>query len=117
MARHPETTLEWFSMRGEGVVFGGCHTAMNCPTMGTTNNQTWVWDGQKWEEKAPVGTGLPPSAREGHAMAYDSARGHIVLFGGYQDVYDCQGETWEWDGTSWTQVANQDDLGVNAPIP
>jgi len=33
-------------------------------------------------------------------MAYDSAGGVTVLFGGHDGSYD--GETWEWDGTSWT---------------
>jgi hypothetical protein len=32
-------------------------------------------------------------------MAYDSARGVTVLFGGHFG----DGETWEWDGTSWIQ--------------
>ncbi len=37
-------------------------------------------------------------------MAYDSARGVTVLFGGlrYPNVFD---DTWEWDGTTWTQLA------------
>jgi hypothetical protein len=30
-------------------------------------------------------------------MAYDAARGQVVLFGG------CCGDTWTWDGTDWTQ--------------
>ena len=38
-------------------------------------------------------------------MAYDSARQRIVLFGGseYQSIY---GDTWEWDGSSWTLVSS-----------
>jgi len=32
-------------------------------------------------------------------MAYDSARGVTVLFGGDRD----DGKTWEWDGASWTE--------------
>ena len=40
-------------------------------------------------------------------MAYDSARGVTVLFGGY--AYDggsqYHGDTWEWDGASWTQLS------------
>ena len=51
--------------------------------------------------------GSPPGARTGHAMAYDSARGVTVLFGG--EFYDSQsmsyellGDTWEWDGVIWT---------------
>src|SRR5262249_41018110 len=36
--------------------------------------------------------------RDQHAMAYDSTRGRVVLFGGSTGT----SETWEWDGTSWT---------------
>ena len=32
-------------------------------------------------------------------MAYDAARGVIVLFGGGRRT----AETWTWDGTAWTQ--------------
>jgi len=48
-----------------------------------------------WEPHA-----LQPSSRLYHAMAYDSARRVTVLFGGY-----CNGDTWELDGTTWTQRA------------
>ena len=37
------------------------------------------------------------------AMAYDAARGVTVLFGGYGIQYF--EDTWEWDGTVWTQRA------------
>ncbi|MCG3125618.1 MAG: hypothetical protein CHACPFDD_00443 [Phycisphaerae bacterium] len=43
---------------------------------------------------------LGPSARAGHAMAFDIRRGVTVLFGG-SDV-GLSGETWEWDGSAWT---------------
>jgi hypothetical protein len=43
-------------------------------------------------------------------MAYDSARGVTVLFGGYDD-YQSQDDTWEWDGASWTQVADTNPWG------
>jgi hypothetical protein len=43
-----------------------------------------------------------PTARSGHALAYDSARGVTVLFGGY-DGSSRLHDTWEWDGTDWTQ--------------
>jgi len=35
-------------------------------------------------------------------MAYDSGRGRTVLFGGYNGSQ--LGDTWEWDGSAWTQV-------------
>jgi hypothetical protein len=33
-------------------------------------------------------------------MAYDAATGTVVLFGGF-----AFGDTWTWDGTTWTQQA------------
>jgi hypothetical protein len=47
----------------------------------TLLNDTWVWDGTNWVQKFP---GHCPSARYHHAMAYDAARGQVVLFGGYR---------------------------------
>ena len=35
-------------------------------------------------------------------MAYDSVRGVTVMFGG-ADPSGVRGDTWEWDGTTWTQ--------------
>ena len=35
-------------------------------------------------------------------MAWDSARQRLLLFGGVVGPTD-NGETWEWDGASWTQ--------------
>jgi hypothetical protein len=46
-----------------------------------------------------------PSPRIDHAMAYDSERAKIVLFGGGDDT-SFFGDTWEWDGNEWTQIAD-----------
>ncbi len=50
-------------------------------------------------------SGAAPSARHTQAMAYDSERGVIVLFGGNaKDPLDnYMGDTWEWEGNSWTE--------------
>jgi hypothetical protein len=40
---------------------------------------------------------LAPSPRFGHEMAFDSARGVSVLFGGYDNI-STYNETWEWGG-------------------
>jgi hypothetical protein len=52
-----------------------------------------------WLERSP--SGLKPSARQRHAMAYDASRGKVVLFGGNGGGQD----TWEWNGASgvWTE--------------
>jgi len=54
-----------------------------------------------WTEVADTG----PSARHGLAMAFDSARKCVVLFGGASGS-NLFGDTWTWDGTEWTQVAD-----------
>src|SRR5262249_21212549 len=48
-----------------------------------------------------------PSARVDHAMAYDSARGATVLFGGEGGVGEGSDDetTWEWNGTVWARGA------------
>jgi len=57
---------------------------------------TWEWDGAQWTQRTPA---LSPSARNGLALAYDSARARVVLFGGGTATY--LADTWEWDGTTW----------------
>jgi len=53
----------------------------------------------KWTQ---VTSATAPPARYGSALAYDIARGLVVVFGGIgSDGY--LSDTWEWDGVSWTQ--------------
>jgi cysteine-rich repeat protein len=42
-----------------------------------------------------------PPARSAHAMAYDSSRGVLVLFGGHGVGW--LNDTWEWNGTEWIE--------------
>jgi len=63
--------------------------------MGAYENQTIG----SWRQKHPSNN---PPLRNAHAMAYDSARGVTVLFGGLSGSSDLN-DTWEWNGTDWTQ--------------
>lgn len=45
-----------------------------------------------------------PMERTVSTMAYDSRRGVTVLFGGVGRAGEL-GDTWEWNGSTWTQVA------------
>ncbi|MFT3693130.1 MAG: DUF4215 domain-containing protein [Kofleriaceae bacterium] len=66
-------------------------------------NGTWLWDGADWHAATTVG----PPPRDGFALAYDKKRQKVVLFGGEFTSSESTSnldETWEWDGTSWTQV-------------
>ena len=84
MARNPT---------GGVVLFGGSDGA------GSWRDNTWVWDGMSWTEK--TGLTAKPSARSAHTMAFDIARGVVVLFGGHDGSY--RDDTWVWDGASWTE--------------
>jgi hypothetical protein len=65
---------------------------------------TWEWNGVDWQNVTPASS---PPARIGHVMAYDATRNVTVLFGGAADPFAPPQltDTWEWDGTTWTQVA------------
>lgn len=54
--------------------------------------------GNQWQEIA----GVTPSARENPSVAYDRARGRVILFGGGDFPYS--NETWAWDGVAWTDL-------------
>jgi hypothetical protein len=94
------------SRRGRTVLFGGS-VYSPVPDAELT---TWEWDGATWAQVATTG----PSARANHAMAFDSARGRTVLFGGTRGQGPL-GDTWEWDGTVWEQVGAPDKLLRWAP--
>lgn len=66
-------------------------------------NDTWEWTGTGWISRGSGG----PVARVLVRMAYDPTRARMVLFGGvrYQNGLVPVGDTWEWDGTMWTQQA------------
>jgi hypothetical protein len=88
------------SARGVIVLFGGGEGRLFTGDE-VYWDDTWEWDGTQWTEVTPA---ISPPARFDHAMAYDSARGVTVLFGGYGSDNVVLGGTWEWDGTQWTDV-------------
>src|SRR5262249_44196351 len=72
---------------------------------GKSPGDTWEWNGTSWTQR----TSGEPSPRFEHAMAYETIRGKTVVFGGHSGGgmlgTDYSGDTWEWDGTTWTQRA------------
>jgi len=78
-------------------LFGGI-TAINNVAGRKLLGLTWEWNGHHWTARQDIGVG----ARFRHAMAYDSVRSRVVLFGGLSvppDAQDAdshlQGDTWE----------------------
>jgi hypothetical protein len=74
---------------------------------GATSEQfgdTWLFIGTTWTQATPA---TAPSARSFAGMAYDPATRTILLFGGHATNLpdqDLLGDTWSWDGTTWTQL-------------
>jgi hypothetical protein len=85
------------------VIFGGAGNAGYDDLRG----DTWEWDGTRWLDvtDATIGT------RDHHAMAFDQARGVVVMYGGVSSSRRQPRETWvhptttaEWNGTRWTSI-------------
>ncbi len=81
------------------LLFGG----QGGETFTSMFSDSWSWDGSTWTELHPANH---PSARAGHSLAFDAARGEVVLFGGDEtDSLDLQGpylnDTWVWNGANW----------------
>lgn len=77
-----------------------------------SENQTWEYDGNTWGRK---NTPASPDVG-GAALAFDSSRGRVVLFGGSSGSgsfeQQMHNETWEYDGFNWTLRPT-----ANAPSP
>lgn len=88
------------------LLFGGVTHA------GVFLNDLWEYQGRSWRRIAtrnappPMGAGLP-SPDAGFDIAFDSAHGLLVLFGG-----DALGHTWIFDGSDWRILPTP-----RAPLP
>lgn len=101
MVYDPKTTYS--------VLFGG-QSAFDAGTAKAYNlNDTWFWVGDHWVQVYPATT---PVGRSFHTMAYDTALGRIIMFGGKTDTVNGLNETWSFDGNDWTQLQP-----ANAPSP
>jgi hypothetical protein len=116
---HPRDghSLAFDSTRNRIVLFGGDNSFRvglakgNVKGLGPSGD-TWAWDGAIWTKEQVMG----PCARFGHAMAYDSIRDRIALFGGSTLTWDTSAgntmsavlpnDTWEYDGSLWKLVAS-----------
>ena len=62
----------------------------------------WHWDGTDWQARTPP---LLPAARAYMLTVHDPTRGQTVVVGGYSTSAAYSGETWIWNGATWTQPA------------
>jgi hypothetical protein len=63
--------------------------------------ETWTWDGENWTLMHPA---TSPKPRKLIRMTYDSTRREVIVFGGTRGDETCYfGDTWTWDGVTWTE--------------
>jgi cysteine-rich repeat protein len=88
------------AIRKQVVLFGGYGFVNG--TVTDDYNVTWVRSGTSWAQP-PAFSEPPPRLRS--AAAYDPIRRRVVIFGGQTNLNQTAiGDTWEWDGTKWSQV-------------
>ncbi|MGH7599256.1 MAG: Kelch repeat-containing protein [bacterium] len=89
--------------RGRNVLFGGASSHTLPPESWEWASDTWEWDGMKWTPIATPG----PSGRVHFAMANDSKRKKVILFGGRDKDEKRYNDTWAWDGKTWEKISNE----------
>jgi hypothetical protein len=109
-------SMTYDSVRQRIVLYGGQGLEWpRGPRFDDPLDDTWTWDGTNWSPVSGVAT--PPFGTDhqgawGGSMAFDSARGTTVEFGGFDQIGGCEthggykncdeNETWEWNGATWT---------------
>jgi hypothetical protein len=90
-------SMAFDSARAVSVLFGG---AAFDPAR--RFDDLWEWDGVRWRQ--PEISSERPAGRSSAAMAYDSARREIVLFGGFDGERRSLADTWLWNGSRWRRA-------------
>jgi len=83
---------------GTAIMFGGFRGTGYVP------GDTWSWNGTTWTQlNPPTSPGTDVFAWQG---AYDAASHQLLLFGGDRGkTKPSLDGTWEWTGTTWTQLS------------
>lgn len=90
-------------LQGAHVLFGGQNR------FNSMCRDTWMHDGDGWFRVRKPYFSKWPSARCGHAMAFDRTVGRTILFGGVVGWGRSVGDTWTFDGAHWEK------LGISGP--
>lgn len=97
--------MVWDSKTTHTILFGGT-TKVDAGTRVVYDlADTWEWNGSQWVQRYPA---TSPHGRSFHAMAYDSARDRVLVFGGKSGTTFANttyfNDTWAFDGDNWTQI-------------
>lgn len=91
--------------RGVTVVWGG--PVLNAlqgfePSTTDDADTVWEWNGHSFLPVQPTDT--VPDQRSLHTMAFDAARGVVVMYGGVDADGDLLEDLWAWDGRAWREL-------------
>jgi hypothetical protein len=105
--------LAWDPTSHRVLLFGGSET-----TSGAVPVDTWAWDGSTWTVVG--GSSIAPPGSQRPAMAYDEARGEMVLVTDASSGRS-QLSTWTWRNGRWSlrhdpDVISAPSLGPNPMI-
>ncbi|MCA8948639.1 MAG: hypothetical protein KDE27_04010 [Planctomycetes bacterium] len=93
--------MAYDSARDRVVVFGGLYAA----AFGAIVRPTDTFELDAGGSMRAVTTAHAPPPRYYALLAYDAARGRVVLFGGDDAASARLADTWEYDGTDWQAIA------------
>lgn len=82
------------------VVYGG--TGVAAPAGLRQDTQLYNSATDSWSNPAPA---TSPGYLQQHSMTYDSVRKRVLLFGGRDVSNVAHNETWQWNGSNWSQIA------------
>lgn len=85
--------------KGRCGLFGGASATTGGSPPPVLFGLTWEWDGALWTARQDIG----PGPRVGHAVAYDTPRDRVVLFGGASLPLDDTGAAAAVRGDTWEQ--------------
>ncbi|MBK8099350.1 MAG: hypothetical protein IPK26_19750 [Planctomycetes bacterium] len=94
---HWQTAIAFDVARQRLVLFGGFSIYGLVYDM-------WVFDGADWRA---VGNVVNPAVRHDQVMGYDPVRQRLVMHGGMGPGFAFYRDTWEHDGTRWTQTGTE----------
>lgn len=94
--RHGAGQMVWDSRRKKMVLVGG-----NGEGVIGGYHDVWEFDGTAWYQSPAMG----PLIGNGVGLAYDEARGEVIMYGGVVDFWTAEIATWAYDGTSWRIIA------------
>ena len=99
-ARH-RGAMVYHSQGGYAILFGGQTDLAGF--LPWNLGDTWLYADHEWKRWGRLFQ-AHPSARCGHAFAFDENAGVAVLFGGISPIGKPLGDTWVFDGNSWKRV-------------